>query len=206
MVIGQMILMALSTWYVAVGYPIIMGFVWILQRIYLRTSRQMRHLDLEAKSPIYTHFLETVQGLASLRAFGWTQESRDSVMKLLNRSQRPWYLLMMIQLWLGLVLDLMVSGIAILVIGMSVAMKQSVSVGFTAVALVSLISFGNLVKVLIINWASTETSLGALVRIKSFTEDCKPENDGENSPIDPGTAWPASGQISLRQYSATYKE
>ncbi|KAJ6783186.1 hypothetical protein PWT90_07877 [Aphanocladium album] len=206
MAIGQMILMALSTWYVAVGYPIIIGFVWILQRIYLRTSRQMRHLDLEAKSPIYTHFLETVQGLASIRAFGWTSESKEAAMKLLNKSQQPAYLLPMIQLWLAVVLDLMVSGIAVLVVGISVAMKHSVSVGFTAVALVSLINFGNTVKVFIVNWTNTETSLGALVRIKSFTEECKPENEGENAPIDPGTAWPESGKISLRQYSATYKD
>ncbi|KAJ3494039.1 hypothetical protein NLG97_g4340 [Lecanicillium saksenae] len=206
MSIGQMVLMAISTWYVAIGYPIITAFVFIIQRIYLRTSRQMRHLSLEAKAPIYTQFLETVQGLASIRAFGWTRQSKEEVMKRLNRSQQAAYLLPMIQLWLAVVLDLMVAGIAALVVGISVAMKHSVSIGFTAVALVSLINFGNMVKTLILSWTSTETSLGALVRIKGFTEQCKPENESEIAPIDPGTAWPQSGNIALRQYSATYKE
>lgn len=37
-----MVLIALSTWYVAVAYPVIIGLVAAIQRIYLRTSRQMR--------------------------------------------------------------------------------------------------------------------------------------------------------------------
>jgi ATP-binding cassette subfamily C (CFTR/MRP) protein 1 len=43
----------------------------VLQKYYLRTSRQMRLLDLEAKSPLYSHFLESLTGLVEIRAFGW---------------------------------------------------------------------------------------------------------------------------------------
>lgn len=206
MVISQMVLIALSTWYVAVAYPVFLALVWGLQRMYLRTSRQMRHLDLEAKSPIYTVFLETSAGLATVRAFGWAKESKDNLMKLLNASQKPWYMLMMLQQWLSLVLDLMVAALALIVIGVSVAMRDSVSIGFTAVSLVSLISFGENIKVFVSVWVRTETSMGALLRIKSFSEDCKPENEGDKAPVDPGPSWPSAGEIAIRQYSAAYKE
>jgi hypothetical protein len=45
-----------------------------LQKYYLRTSRQMRLLDLEAKSPLYSHFLESLTGLVEIRAFGWSND------------------------------------------------------------------------------------------------------------------------------------
>lgn len=31
----------------------------------------MRILDLEAKSPLYSHFIESLSGLVTIRAFGW---------------------------------------------------------------------------------------------------------------------------------------
>lgn len=34
--------------------------VYFVQRIYLRTSRQLRFLELESKSAVYSSFLETV--------------------------------------------------------------------------------------------------------------------------------------------------
>lgn len=43
--------------------------VYMVQRFYLKTSRQLRLLDLEAKSPLYSHFMETLSGLITIRAF-----------------------------------------------------------------------------------------------------------------------------------------
>ncbi len=33
----------------------------------------MRLLDLEAKSPLYSHFIESLSGLVTIRAFGWDE-------------------------------------------------------------------------------------------------------------------------------------
>lgn len=51
-VIGQAAILAATTPYLAIGYPILLAVMWVIQRFYLRTSRQLRLLDLEAKSPL----------------------------------------------------------------------------------------------------------------------------------------------------------
>lgn len=81
----------------------------VLQKYYLRTSRQMRLLDLEAKSPLYSHFIESLQGLGTIRAFGWAEEFNKKNLQILNISQKPYYLLFCIQKWLALILDLLVT-------------------------------------------------------------------------------------------------
>lgn len=43
-------------------------FVFI-QRFYVATSRQLRRLDSVSRSPIYSHFGETVSGLSVIRAY-----------------------------------------------------------------------------------------------------------------------------------------
>jgi hypothetical protein len=43
---------AVATPFIAIGYPFIFGVLYLLQNYYLKTSRQLRLLDLEAKSPL----------------------------------------------------------------------------------------------------------------------------------------------------------
>jgi hypothetical protein len=50
--IGQAAVMLTSSPYLGISYPFLIALMWIVQRFYLRTSRQLRLLDLELKSPL----------------------------------------------------------------------------------------------------------------------------------------------------------
>jgi hypothetical protein len=50
--VGSAFVVASASPYLAVGYPFLIGVLYLIQKFYLRTSRQLRLLDLEAKSPL----------------------------------------------------------------------------------------------------------------------------------------------------------
>lgn len=111
----------------------------------------------------------------------------------------------MIQRWLTLVLDLIVAGLALLIVGLAVKLRDSVSIGLTGVALVQLITFTENVRMLILWWTSLETSIGAIARIKQFSENTGDENlPGENQLVP--EEWPTRGEVALRGISASYGE
>ena len=120
--------------------PFFVVFVYFLQRIYLRTSRQLRYLDLETRGPLYSHFLETLEGLSTIRAFGWEKEFSETNIRLLDDSQKPYYLLLCIQRWLSLVLDLMSAAMAVLVVGLAITFRKWTEPGLLGVSMNSTLS------------------------------------------------------------------
>lgn len=197
------VLVFISSGYVAIAIPFCIITIAIIGWYYLRTSRQLRILDIEAKAPLFSQFLETLGGISCIRAFGWTSNYIESSYATLNVSQRPYYLLWCIQRWLTLVLDLFVAGIAILLVALATNIRGSGSTGFLGVALYQVVTFSTTLQVLVTEWTQVEMALGAISRIRTYTLNTKDENlPNETGAVD--TEWPSNGAIAFKNVSAAY--
>lgn len=105
-----------------------------------------------------THFLDSTKGIVTLRAFGFVSDNMAMNSHLLDTSQRPAYLLQMIQNWLNLVLGLVVMIIAVILT--SLAVKLRTGSGFTGASLVTLMSFGEMLTGIVLFMTQLETSIG----------------------------------------------
>ena len=200
-VIAEAALISAGAGLVAVTIPPTVVMVWVLQKYYLRTSRQMRFLDLEAKSPLYTHFTETLSGLDTIRAFGWQKHFSEANLELLDTSQKPYYLLYCIQRWLNLVLDLMVAAVAVILVAIATQDRSLTSRGAIGVALNNVLGFNQVLSYLINSWTSLETSLGAVSRLRAFEQQTPDENRPEEIHLPP-VGWPQQGAIEFRNVSS----
>lgn len=203
MAVMQAILICISTSYFAIVLPFVLVTTYLIQKYYLRTSRQIRLMDLEAKAPLYSNFLETLNGLTTIRAFGWTAAMHKRNIELLDVSQRPVYLLYCIQRWLALVVDLMVAALAGILVALIVRFRRSTDAGFVGVALINIMTFNMTVAVVVQTWTAIETSLGAISRIKSFVDN----TTSENLPSEvqqPQSEWPTEGGILVSNLTASY--
>lgn len=151
-----------------------------------------------------TQFMETLDGLVTIRAFNWSRSSIKHNFEIVDKSQKPNYLMWAIKRWLALVLDLVITGIAILTVGIVVGLRDSSSPGFTGVSLTQIISFTSNIKLLIMFWTQLESSLGAVARIRQFEKEVVAE-DQEAETHDPAFDWPTRGAIEISNVSAKYK-
>ncbi|EWG50811.1 hypothetical protein FVEG_09941 [Fusarium verticillioides 7600] len=201
-VIGMGVLIASSSPWLGLTYPAMILILWLVQRFYLRTSRQLRLLDLEAKSPLYTHFLDTSRGIATIRALGWAGENIKHNHRLLDQSQRPMYLLSMVQRWLYLTLNVVVAVTATALVGLITQLRSSSSL--SGASLVTLMTLSQSLSDIVRFYAALETSIGAVARLRNFTT--KTGTEGVlHGDVKVNQQWPSKGAIEVRKVWATYK-
>lgn len=202
--IARLGLIATGSSYMAIAIPFTLATIAALQHVYLRTSRQLRYLDLENKSPLYSHFVETLDGLLTIRALGWQASAIRIQHICLDLSQKPYYLLHCIQQWLNLVLDLIVLALAVIVMTMAIELGGTTSGGLLGITLNNILSFNQALSVLVTSWTSLETSLGAIARIKTFSENTPNENSADAT-VEIPEEWPQNGEVRLSNISITYE-
>ncbi|KAK6836235.1 hypothetical protein PG987_006730 [Apiospora arundinis] len=201
LVIGAMTINAVP--WIAIVFPPILAVLYFVQRFYLRTSRQLRLLEIEANAPLFSHFIESLNGLITIRSYGWVGDYVAKNMKLLDQSQIPSYHLQCIQRWLVFVLDMIVAGLVIVTMGLAVALRTKVNPGFLGIALIQLMTLSHELTGIVQSWTMLETSIGAITRIKDFAEKTPDESAPEE--MDAPTAdWPSRGTLKFENVFATY--
>ncbi|TGO64712.1 hypothetical protein BCON_0006g01150 [Botryotinia convoluta] len=183
----QAILITISAVYIVAILPVLAAVLFLIQNFYLRTSKQLRQLDLESKAGLHTMIAEIYEGLVTIRAHGRQNIMQGEFYEKLDRSQEPICLLYMVQTWLQLTLNLVVAGLAVLMVGVAIGLRHKTSAGGIGVAFLNLT---------IQSWTALETSLGAIARIEAFEQETPVEPE-VTSPTDVPIPWPTSGQLSF---------
>ncbi|KAH6606099.1 MRP-type ABC transporter [Trichoderma cornu-damae] len=173
----------------ALSLPVCAVAVYLIQRIYLRTSRQLRALEIENHSALYQWFLETAEGVVTIRSFGWSSAAEEKSLDALNWSLQPRYALLCVQRWLSLVLNL---------IGTTTGGDIGVALNLIMVANTTLVR-------LVEAWASLEVSLGAIARLRSVQLHT-PREDLPEEDLVTCAGWPTKGEVHIAALDAGYRQ
>uniref|UniRef100_A0AAZ3RYK9 ABC transmembrane type-1 domain-containing protein n=1 Tax=Oncorhynchus tshawytscha TaxID=74940 RepID=A0AAZ3RYK9_ONCTS len=105
-VVGSCVVILIATPLVAIIIPPLGILYFFVQRFYVASSRQLKRLESVSRSPVYTHFNETLLGASVIRAFGeqerFIRESDGRV----DHNQKAYYPSIVANRWLAVRLEL----------------------------------------------------------------------------------------------------
>lgn len=190
--------------------PIILLFLYVLQRIYIPSARLFQQLEGELKRTLQALFSESHIGISHIRAFQWQPIYQTRSMLLLDRARtssignhyhRQW-LCSMIQIAVGVVAAAFVS--LILCLGLERETTIQVAIGLLIPVLHC---FDELSQNLMRGLAMLETSLGGIARVKAFEDKTPVEVDEKltNTQKEELTNWPRKGHVIIERMSAKYE-
>ncbi|KAJ5477032.1 hypothetical protein N7539_007176 [Penicillium diatomitis] len=203
-VLGESILIFIgSSFILATVVPVVLLYVFYIGKCYVRTARQLRILDNQAKADLLSHHEDLVSGNMIIRAYGWLKHYQCQSTLALNASQRVLYTLGCTQRWLSVTLDLTVAGIATLIVAVALLSTDGQGSRMLGVSLFNLVGFSGTLHVFIKQWNTLDANIGAVSRIWTYVRDTKADNLGVDAQtISP--LWPSRGVIHISSVTASW--
>nr|XP_046212969.1 ATP-binding cassette sub-family C member 3 isoform X5 [Oncorhynchus gorbuscha] len=195
---------ALTPLFLLVVVPL-MVFYWWVQRFYVATSRQLKRLESVSRSPIYSHFSETVTGASVIRAY-----CRHDAFVLMSDmkvddNQKSYYPGIVSNRWLGVRIEFIGNCIVLFAALFAVIGKDKLNPGLVGLS----VSYALLVT-MSLNWmvrmtSDLESNIVAVERVKEYSE-TKTEAPWEVEDKKPSPDWPSQGNVEFSDYSVRYRE
>ncbi|KAM9715834.1 ATP-binding cassette sub-family C member 3 isoform 1-T1 [Menidia menidia] len=195
---------ALTPMFLIVIAPL-MVFYWWVQRFYVATSRQLKRLESVSRSPIYSHFSETVTGSSVVRAYG----RHDAFVLMsdmkVDENQKSYYPGIVSNRWLGVRIEFIGNCIVLFAALFAVTGKENLNPGLVGLS----VSYA-LQVTMSLNWmvrmtSDLENNIVAVERVKEYSE-TKTEAPWEVEDKKPPAEWPMEGNVEFSDYSVRYRE
>ncbi|XP_055852928.1 multidrug resistance-associated protein 1 isoform X4 [Episyrphus balteatus] len=203
-VLATVVVICISTPIFLVAIIPIALIYYFAQRFYVATSRQLMRLESVTRSPIYSHFSETVTGVTTIRAYDVGQRFVDESDNRVDLNQLCKYPSVIANRWLAIRLE-MIGNLIILF-----ASLFAVLGGQTNAALVGLSVSYSLQITQTLNWlvrmtSDIETNIVAVERIKEYGE-TKQEAPWVIDNVKTPQGWPQEGRVVFEDYKVRYRE
>ncbi|XP_039751038.1 multidrug resistance-associated protein 1 isoform X2 [Pararge aegeria] len=203
-VLGTLFVISFSTpIFVAVILPV--GIVYyVIQRFYVATSRQLKRLESVSRSPIYSHFGESITGASTIRAYGVTQRFIEESERGVDHNQSCYYPSCIANRWLAVRLEMMGNLIIFFAALFCVLGRDTISPGLVGLSVSYALQITQTLNWLVRMTSEVETNIVAVERIKEYAETKQeaPWTVGSG----PGSTWPETGALQLERLSLGYRE
>ncbi|MBZ3874542.1 Canalicular multispecific organic anion transporter 1 [Sciurus carolinensis] len=181
-----------------------LGIIYVsIQVFYVATSRQLRRLDSVTRSPIYSHFSETVLGLPVIRAFEHQKRFKKQNEVGIDINQKCVFSWIVSNRWLAIRLELTGNLIIFSSALLLVIYKDTLSGDTVGFVLSNALNITQTLNWLVRMTSEIETNIVAVERINEYinVESEAPWVTDKRPPAD----WPSRGEIQFSNYQVRYR-
>ncbi|XP_051528611.1 ATP-binding cassette sub-family C member 10-like isoform X2 [Myxocyprinus asiaticus] len=193
--LGMLIVMSYGLPWVLLPLVPLGALYYQTQGFYRHSSRELKRLCSLTLSPVYSHFSETLSGLATVRASGHTARFEEENEKRLEQNQRCLFNSNAAMQWLDIRLQMIgvtvVTGISLIAVIQH--QIKSIDPGLVGLSLSYALSITNLLSGLIFSFAQTEMQLVSIERTEEYSTNIPQEPEQANTEVN--DLWPEQGRV-----------
>ncbi|KAF9142871.1 hypothetical protein BGX30_001980 [Mortierella sp. GBA39] len=171
--------------------------------LYVPISRDLKRLNSNSKSPILNHFNESLNGLATIRAYGFQKRFLSKNLTNLDDNNRTFFLLWSTNRWLHWRVDVVGASVAFITGVLVLQNWGLIEPGWAALSLTYSLMFTGNVVWFIRMYAMNEMNLNSVERVVEYMD-----LESESAPIIEGSrppaSWPHAGEIKIDHLTMRY--
>uniref|UniRef100_A0A8D3D247 Multidrug resistance-associated protein 1 n=1 Tax=Scophthalmus maximus TaxID=52904 RepID=A0A8D3D247_SCOMX len=203
-VLAACVVILIATPLVAIIIPVFGLLYFFVQRIYVATSRQLKRLESVSRSPIYTHFNETLLGTSVIRAFGEQERFICESDQRVDHNQKAYYPSIVANRWLAIRLEFVGNCIVSSAALFAVIARESISPGIIGLSISYALQLTASLTWLVRMSSDVETNIVAVEKVKEYT-DTEKEAEWKHEPSSLSPGWPTVGCIDIRGFGLRYR-
>ncbi|XP_054185068.1 multidrug resistance-associated protein 1 isoform X40 [Homo sapiens] len=204
-VIGACIVILLATPIAAIIIPPLGLIYFFVQRFYVASSRQLKRLESVSRSPVYSHFNETLLGVSVIRAFEEQERFIHQSDLKVDENQKAYYPSIVANRWLAVRLECVGNCIVLFAALFAVISRHSLSAGLVGLSVSYSLQVTTYLNWLVRMSSEMETNIVAVERLKEYSETEK-EAPWQIQETAPPSSWPQVGRVEFRNYCLRYRE
>ncbi|CAL9703661.1 unnamed protein product [Knipowitschia caucasica] len=204
-VLGSCVIILSATPLVAIIIPFLGVLYFFVQRFYVASSRQLKRLESVSRSPIYTHFNETLLGASVIRAFGEQKRFIHESDLRVDHNQKAYFPSIIANRWLAIRLEFVGNCIVSCAALFAVIARDSLSPGIVGLSITYALQLTTSLTWLVRMSSDLETNIVAVERVREYSDTEKEaewtlQNKGPQP--DP---WPSAGCIDIKNFGLRYR-
>ncbi|XP_060581167.1 multidrug resistance-associated protein 1-like isoform X5 [Ruditapes philippinarum] len=180
-------------------------FYMIVQRFYVATSRQLKRLESVSRSPIYSHFGETVTGVTTVRAYRQQERFIETSDNKVDDNLECHYPTIISNRWLAIRLEFVGNCILFFAALFAVIARNDLSPGIVGLSITYALNVTQTLNWMVRMTTELETNIVAVERVKEYSE-TPTEAAWEVEDKRPSENWPEKGEVKFVDYGTRYRE
>ncbi|KAF8150782.1 ABC transporter [Crassisporium funariophilum] len=204
-IIGAIILISIVLpWFLIAVFVILLGYIYAAA-FYRASARELKRLDAVLRSSLYSHFSESLSGLATIRAYGEVARFRLDNEKRVDVENRAYWLTVTNQRWLGIRLDFLGALLTFCVAMLTVGTRFTISPAQTGLVLSYILSVQQAFGWMVRQSAEVENNMNSVERIVHYATGIEQEAAHDLPDKKPPPSWPAEGALELKNVVLNYR-
>ena len=176
----------------------------ILYHYYRRACVELQRLDATTRSPVQTHFRESLDGLASIHLFGQRDRFVKKNVYLVNNNQKAVYAFVSANCWFGIRIQAISALITFTVSFCAWVLRNNIDPGLVGLAVLYSFYLSSAFAFFVALSTQAEAKMTSLERIESFTK-LDQEADLQTIGPAPSKDWPSKGAIEFKEVTMSYR-
>ncbi|KAG0179987.1 hypothetical protein DFQ28_002186 [Apophysomyces sp. BC1034] len=174
----------------------------IAGRKFIGASRELKRADSVTRSPIFSHYTETLAGITTIRAFGATSRFMKTMLRHIDMNAKPYYYIWIVDRWISIRFSSMGASVCLLT-GIIILFNLDSLDAATAGFCLSFVLVYTQQMFTTIKWyTQLEMNLNAVERVVEFM-DIDQAAPAVTS-VKPPLGWPSKGQIEVQDLEVRY--
>ncbi|KAJ0067200.1 hypothetical protein NL108_012940, partial [Boleophthalmus pectinirostris] len=202
-VLGTLFVICLATpLFTIIIIPLAVVYYFV-QRFYVATSRQLRRLDSVSRSPIYSHFGETVSGLPVIRAYGHQERFLKQNETTIDENLKSVYPWIVSNRWVAIRLESVGNLVVFFAALFAVISRNRLDSGLVGLSISYALNVTQTLNWLVRMTSELETNIVAVERVSEYSEI---ENEAQwITDKRPPEKWPEEGTLQFENFKVRYR-